>query len=47
MIKGFSFFFKGKLGKKGSVKKKKFFVKQGKISLTNKNLRTNYSNYII
>lgn len=46
-LKGYSLFFKGKLGKKGSVKKKKFFVKNGKISFTNKNLRMNYRTYIV
>jgi len=46
-LKGFSFFFKGKLGKKGSVRKRKFFTKKGLISFTNKELRVNYSNYIL
>jgi hypothetical protein len=46
-VKGFSFFFKGKLGKKGSVRKRKFFTKKGLISFTNKELRVNYSNYIL
>lgn len=46
-LKGFSFFFKGKLGKKGSVRKRKFFTKKGLISFTNKDLRVNYSNYIL
>lgn len=46
-VKGFSLFFKGKLGRKGSVKKMKFFSKQGLISYTNKQLRVNYENYIV
>ncbi len=46
-VKGYSFFFKGKLGKKGSVKKSKFFRKCGLNSLTNKNLRYNYKTYSI
>ena len=46
-LKGCSLFFKGKLGKKGSVRKSKFFFKSGKISLTNKSLRINYRNYEI
>lgn len=46
-VKGFSLFFKGKLGRKGSVRKLKFFSKQGLVSYTNKNLRVNYENYIV
>ena len=46
-IKGYSFFFKGKLGKKGSVKKTKFFRKFGSTSFTNKNVRVNYKMYEI
>lgn len=46
-LKGFTLFFKGKLGKKGSVRKTKFFVKYGLGSLTNKGLRINYRSYII
>lgn len=46
-LKGCSLFFKGKLGKKGSVRKSKFFVKIGNVSLTNKNLRINYKTYIV
>ena len=46
-LKGFSLFFKGKLGKKGSVRKSKFFVKYGLGSLTNKKLRLTYRTYII
>lgn len=46
-ILGYSLFFKGKLAKKGSVKKTKFFSKKGRVSFTNKNLRVNYKTYII
>lgn len=46
-LKGFSLFFKGKLGKKGSVRKSKFFVKYGLGSLTNKKLRLTYRTYVI
>ena len=46
-IKGYSLFFKGKLGKKGSVRKAKFFSKKGLISFTNKNLRVNYRTYYV
>lgn len=46
-LKGFTLFFKGKLGKKGSVRKTKFFVKYGLGSLTNKSLRINYKTYVI
>lgn len=46
-VKGFSLFFKGKLGRKGSVRKLKFFSKQGLVSFTNKQLRVNYENYTV
>ncbi len=46
-IKGFSLYFKGKLGKKGSVRKTKFFVKHQLYSGTNKKLRLNYRTFII
>lgn len=46
-LQGCSLFFKGKLGKKGSVRKSKFFVKMGVVSLTNKSLRINYKTYVI
>ena len=46
-IKGYSLFFKGKLGKKGSVKKTKFFRKYGITSLTNKSVRVNHKEYWI
>lgn len=44
---GVSLFFKGKLGKKGSVKKSKFFNKSGLVSLSSKKLRMNYRSFII
>ncbi len=46
-LKGYSLFFKGKLGKKGSVRKAKFFAKKGLVSFTNKSLRVNYRTYFI
>lgn len=46
-VKGYSLFFKGKLGKKGSVRKAKFFAKRGLVSFTNKSLRVNYRTYFI
>ena len=45
--KGCTVFFKGKLGKKGSVKKTKFFYKIGSVSFTQKSLRLNYRTFII
>lgn len=45
IVKGYSLYFKGKLGKKGSVRKKKIFFKIGKISFTNKNLCVSYKSY--
>lgn len=45
--KGISIFFKGKLGKKGSVKKSTFFNKIGLVSLSRKDLRFNYRTFII
>lgn len=44
---GISLFFKGKLGKKGSVKKSKFFSKSGLVSLSSKKLRMNYRSFTI
>ena len=46
-LKGYSLFFKGKLGKKGSVRKAKFLAKKGLVSFTNKSLRVNYRTYFI
>lgn len=46
-IKGYSLFFKGKLAREGSVRKKTFFSKRGLTSLTNKQLRVNYRTYNI
>lgn len=47
LVKGYSLFFKGKLGKKGSVRKSKFFAKRGLVSFTKKTLRVNYKVYHI
>lgn len=44
---GYSLRFKGKLGRKGSVKKSTFFYKFGRVSLTNKSLRLNYKKFLI
>lgn len=44
-IKGYSLFFKGKLAKKGSVRKNIFFCKKGLISFANKALRVNIRTY--
>jgi hypothetical protein len=46
-IKGYTVFFKGKLAKKGSVRKTVFFKKKGSVSFTNKSLRVNYRNYFV
>lgn len=46
-VKGYSLFFKGKLGKKGSVRKRKIYTKKGLVSLTNKSLRVNTRCYTI
>lgn len=46
-IKGYSLFFKGKLAREGSVRKKIFFSKRGLTSLTNKQLRINFRAYNI
>lgn len=46
-VKGYTFFFKGKLGKKGSVRKRIFFCKRGKVSFTNKQLRVTIRTYYI
>lgn len=45
LVKGYSLYFKGKLGKKGSVRKRKIFFKVGSISFTNKNLKVAYRSY--
>ena len=47
LLKGYSLFFKGKLGRKGSVKKSVFFYKKGRISSTNKNLRVNFRKFLV
>jgi len=44
---GFRLYFKGKLGKKGSVKKSTIYISGGKISYTNKMLRYNYKYFLI
>ena len=44
---GFSLHFKGKLGKKGSVRKTKFFYKCGKTSLVNKSLKLNFKKFLV
>jgi hypothetical protein len=46
-IKGYSAFFKGKLGKKGSVRKSIFFIKKGLTGLSNNSLRFNHRRFII
>ena len=46
-LKGYSFFVKGKLGKKGSVKKRKIYIKKDLVSYTNKELRVNSKNFIL
>ena len=44
---GYSLFFKGKLGRKGSVKKSVFFYKYGRVSNSNKSLRLNYNKFLV
>lgn len=44
-IKGYCIFFKGKLGRKGSVRKTKFFAKCGEVSYSSKSLRLNYQTF--
>ena len=46
-IRGFVLYFKGKLGRKGSVKKSIIRIIRGKISLTNKSLRFNSKQFLI
>lgn len=46
-LKGYRLYFRGKLGKKGSVKKSTVFFSGGKISYTNKSLRYNYKYFLI
>ena len=38
-------FFKGKLGKKGSVRKSKYFAKKGEVSYSTKSLKVNYKTF--
>lgn len=44
---GYSLFFRGKLGRKGSVKKSTFFYKFGRVSNSNKSIKLNYKKFII
>lgn len=44
-IRGYCIFFKGKLGKKGSVRKSKYFAKRGEVSYSTKSLRVNYKTF--
>jgi hypothetical protein len=46
-ITGYSIFFKGKLGKKGSVRKSIFFSKKGYSGFSNNNLRFNHRSFIV
>lgn len=44
-IRGYCIFFKGKLGRKGSVRKTKYFAKRGEISYSTKSLRLSYRTF--
>ena len=44
---GFRLYFKGKLGRKGSVRKSIIYVKKGNISFSKKNLRFNYKYFLV
>ena len=46
-IKGFRIYFKGKLGRKGSVRKSTIYIKEGKISFSEKNLKFNYKYFLV
>lgn len=46
-VRGYSIYLKGKLGKKGSVRKRKIYVKNGLVSFTNKDLRVNSKNFML
>lgn len=46
-LRGFRLYFKGKLGRKGSVRKSTFYMNKGQISFTNKMLRYNYKHFLI
>jgi hypothetical protein len=46
-IKGYSLYFKGKLGKAGSVRKRVLYFKGGLNSLSDINLRLDYRKFII
>lgn len=44
-IRGYCIFFKGKLGRKGSVRKTKYFSKKGEVSYSTKSLRLSYRTF--
>ena len=46
-LKGYRLYFRGKLGRKGSVKKSTIFFYGGKISYSNKSLKYNYKHFLI
>ena len=46
-IKGFNIYFKGKLGRKGSVKKSTIYIHRGKKSLSSKCLKYSYRNFLV
>ena len=46
-ILGFRLYFKGKLGRKGSVRKSIIYIKKGKISFSKKNLKFNYKYFLV
>lgn len=47
LFHGYKLYFKGKLGKKGSVKKSTIRYTVGRTSFTNKSLRFNYNQFLI
>ena len=47
LLKGYTVFFKGKLARKGSVRKSVFFYKYGQVSKTNKFLRVSYRQFLV
>lgn len=44
-IRGYCIFFKGKLGRKGSVRKTKYFAKKGEVSYSTKSLKLSYRTF--
>lgn len=46
-IEGFNIYFKGKLGRKGSVKKSTIYIHRGKKSLSSKSLKYSYRNFLV